>query len=240
MPVREPSQQRRDILAVVAGEPPLGVGVEFVGQAEQRSGQRPRIERDLAGVGHHARQQSPDLFDGLGIDGFGQLDVNPRLVDGVLGLVGLCGGLDVAQLAGLVAPHPQNRVHDRLVGHPEPVQQHGDGVHQQRRVVGDDLDGGAEPAGVVRRIDLDECLAGLSPPAKPIVRRQQVRRHQLARGRHVDRPGDRVGDRRVAVRSVVGGDVRPGEFLQGGRGDHQFGVPLDSPRPRIDRHAARS
>ena len=36
VPVGEPAQQRGDVLAVRAGEPSLRVGVEFVGQAEQR------------------------------------------------------------------------------------------------------------------------------------------------------------------------------------------------------------
>ena len=106
MPVGEPAQQRRDVFTVGAGEPALGVGVEFVGQTEQRSRQRARVERDLAGVGEHPRQQPPDLVDGLGIDGAGQLDVNPRLVDGFVAVVGLGGGLDVAQLAGRVRGAP--------------------------------------------------------------------------------------------------------------------------------------
>ncbi len=194
MPVGKPAQQRRDVLAVGGREASLRVGVEFVGQTEQRSGQRPRVERNLAGVGEHAGQQAPGLRDRLGVDGTGQLDVDPRLVDAVVGVVGLRGRPDVQQLTGRAAPHPQHRVHDRLVGHAEPVQQHGHGVHQHRRVVGDDLHRGTEPGRVVVRIELDERLPDPPPPAQLVVRGQQGRRHQLARRRHVDRTGGRLGD----------------------------------------------
>ena len=89
MPVGKPPQQRRDVRAVFAREAALGIGVDLVGESEQRSGQCPGVQRNLAGIGEHARQQSPGLGDRLGIHGTGQLDVYPRLVHALPRLVDL-------------------------------------------------------------------------------------------------------------------------------------------------------
>ena len=121
--VGEPTQQRCDVLTVRSREPSLRVGVEFIGQAEQCPCQRSRVDRHLACVGEHAGQQALGLRQHLGVDGTGQLNVDPGLVDAFLGVVGLQGGLDLEHLSARAAPHPQHRVHDRLVRHPEPVQQ---------------------------------------------------------------------------------------------------------------------
>ena len=92
VPVGEPAQQRRDVLAVRTREPSLRIRVDVVREAEQRPGQRSRVERDLPGVGEHAGQQALGLRQRLGVDGTGQLNVDPRLVDAVLGVVGLRHG----------------------------------------------------------------------------------------------------------------------------------------------------
>ena len=138
MPVGQPAQQRGDVLAVGAGEAALGVGVEFVGQAPQCGGHRARIERHLAGVGENVGQQALGLGQRLAVHRPRQLDVDPRLVDPVL-RCGVRRRLNLQQLPCGPAAHPEHGVHDRRVGHTEPVQQHRYGVHQHRRVVGDDL-----------------------------------------------------------------------------------------------------
>ncbi len=59
-----------------------------------------------------------------------------------------------------VASDPHRGVHERHIGHAEPVQQHGDRVHQHGGLVGDDLQRRAEAVGVTGGVDLDERLAG--------------------------------------------------------------------------------
>ena len=150
-------------------------------------------------------------------------------------------GLDVEQLTGRAAPHPEHRVHDRLVGHPEPVQQHGDGVHQHRRVVGDDLHRRAEAAGVVCGVDRDERFADLPAPAELVVGRQQGRATSACLRRPY-RPGRWPPS--AAGRRRAGRDrsrCRPWRVCPGWPGSTVlFGRPLDRPRPGFDRHATRS
>ena len=89
----------------------------------------------------------------LGSTELRQLDVDPRLVDALSGVAGFRSraGCPAGPRSGL-APHPEHGVHDRHVRHAEPVQQHGHGVHQHRRVVGDDLQRRTESARVVGRV----------------------------------------------------------------------------------------
>ena len=116
----------------------------------------------------------------LGVDRFGQLDVDPCLVDAVAERR-IGRRLDRQQFAAGPPPRPEHRIHDGRVGHPEPVQQHGDGVHQHRRVVGDDLQRGAESGRVVVGVDRNPGVAEGPVPAQSVVGVDQGRRHQRAR-----------------------------------------------------------
>ena len=62
----------------------------------------------------------------------------------------------------------QRQVHQRHVGHTQPVQQHGDRIHEHGGLVGDDLQRRAEPVGVIGAVDLDEGLAGPASVREPL------------------------------------------------------------------------
>ena len=207
--VGQPAQQRRDVLAVRAGEPALVIGVEFGRQAAQRGRHRRRVHSHLTGVGQHAGQQTLDLLQRLWVGRFGQLDMDPRLVDAVTEL-GVRRRLDLQQFPTWPAPHPEHRIHDGLVGHPEPVQQHGHGIHQHRRVVGDDLQRGTESRGVVLGVDGNPGVAEGPVLTESVVGVHQDRRRQPAQCGPVHRRGHhRVGPGRVTVRPAVGRHVGP-------------------------------
>ena len=83
VPVCQPAQQRADIPAVRAGEPALGVGVEFGRQADQHGRHRRGVQRHLTGLGENTRQEALDLIHRLGVDRIGELHVDPCLVDAI-------------------------------------------------------------------------------------------------------------------------------------------------------------
>ena len=160
MPVGQPAQQRGDVLAVGAGEPALGVGVEFGGQADaasrpSRASRAPPGGRRRARWAAAARPRPPPWGRPIRT---AATWIHVSSMPSRNGRRRTAGSMSSSSPA-VPAPHPEHRVHDGLVGDPEPVQQHGDGVHQHRRVVGDDLQRGAEPAGVVVGVDRDEGLA---------------------------------------------------------------------------------
>ncbi len=164
--------------------------------------------------------------------------MDPRLVDAVTER-GIGRRLDRQQFPAGPAPHPEHRVHDGLVGHPEPVQQHGDGVHQHRRVVGDDLQGGTESSRVVVAVHGNPGIAEGPVLTESAVGLHQRRRRQPAQRRPVHRRGHRrVGTGRVAVRPAVGRHVGPREpddrVLAQRR---RVGRSVDAcARPRVDLH----
>jgi hypothetical protein len=82
------------------------------------------------------------------------LDVDPCLIDAVTER-SVGRRLDCQQVTAGPPPRPEYRIHDGLVGHPEPVQQDRDGVHQHRRVVRDDLQRGSESSRVVIGVHRD-------------------------------------------------------------------------------------
>ena len=211
MPVGQPAQQRRDVLAVRAGEAVAGVAVEFGGQTAQHRGHGGRVERHLARVGQYPRQQLLHFGECASVHRPGQLDVHPGLV-GTGAECRIGGRCDVEELTGRTAAHPEHRVHDGLVGDPDAVQQHGDRIHQHRGVVGDDLQCRPEAPGIVRGVHRDAGGARGALTAQPVLRFDQRRRRQLAvRGRTRHRPGDRSlrpGSAALgsAVRLQIGGD----------------------------------
>ena len=152
----------------------MGVGVEFGRQAAQRGCHRRGVQSHLTGVGEDAGQQALGLLHRLGVGRFGQLDVDPRLVDAVTER-GVGRRLDLQQFAAGPPPRPEDRIHDGRVGHPEPVQQHGDGVRQHRRVVGDDLQRGPESGRVVVGVNRDAGVAEGPLPAQTVVGLDQGR-----------------------------------------------------------------
>jgi len=83
VPVGQPAQQRGDIPAVRAGEPALGVGVEFGRQADQHGRHRRGVQRHLTRLGENTRQEALDLIHRLGVDRLGELHVDPCLVDAI-------------------------------------------------------------------------------------------------------------------------------------------------------------
>ena len=206
--VGQPPQQRGDVLAVRAREPSSGVAVEFGGQATQRRGHVGGVDGDLAGVGERARQQPLGLLDGAPVGRRGQLDVHPGFVDAVAEL-GLGRRGDVEQFAVGPAAHPEQRIHDRAVGHAEAVQQHRHRIHQQCRVVGDDLQRRAEAAGVVGSVHRHPGGAGRPLPAEAVLSFDQGRVGHRPGRRPAHRAGDRgLGPRCAAMRPPVGLEVR--------------------------------
>ena len=95
--------------------------------------------------------------------------MDPGLIDPVVARIFRPNG---KQISGAVPTHMENRVHDRQVGHPEPMQQHGDRIHQHCAVVGDHLQRGTESARVVVRVDRDAALPRGPMGTESIVRAQ--------------------------------------------------------------------
>ena len=206
--VGQPPQQRGDVLAVRAREPSSGVAVEFGGQATQRRGHVGGVDGNLAGVGERARQQPLGLLDGAPVGRRGQLDVHPGLVDAVAEL-GLGRGGDVEQFTVRPATYAEQRIHDRAVGHAEAVQQHRHRIHQQRGVVGDDLQRRTETAGVVGPVHRDPGGAGRPLPAEAVLSFDQGRVGHRPGRRPAHRAGHRgLGPRCAAMRPPVGLEVR--------------------------------
>lgn len=240
----EPAQQRRHVPPVVGREVPVAIGVQLAGEDDQRGVESRGVQRHLTGVTQDARQQRDRLGDGLGIRRRRQLHVNPGLVDAVRRCVRSRRGTDVQQSPGRVAAHAEDRVHDRGVRDAEPVQEHRDGVHQHRVLVGDELDGRADPVGIPGRVDLDLGVTRGALPANACVRGEQRRRDGSTRGvqwhreRGVDDSGvtERPPTRReIRLREVSGA---PG-VDHGGLGRTIAVLPTWSPRIHR-RHADRS
>ena len=82
------------------------------------------------------------------------------------------------QLSRRVAIDLENGGHHCRVGDPEPVQQHRDGIHQHAAVVGDHLERGPKPGGVVRRMDAHAAFTGWTALAEPVVLGEHGGRHQ--------------------------------------------------------------
>ncbi len=242
MPVGQPSQQRRDVLAVRRR------GIAASGSVSS-SAARPRSVAAIAGESSATWRASASTLGSSRLTSSTRLGIDRTWTAG-RGSTSrrrrrrTCrprrpAAMPSSSPAG-PAPHPEHRVHDRLVGHPEPVQQHGDGVHQHRRVVGDDLQRGAEAAGS-SAVDRDECLAGLSLSAQAVVRRP-------AGAADISLPaadmstGPVTRRRRRARRRGVRGRSRctPWRVLRGWPGGDASVRSARSMRPRIDRHAARS
>ena len=207
MPVGEPTQKRRNVLTVPAGEAALGVGVKFVRQTAHRRHHRTRIERHLARVGQYAGQQLLDLGERLAVHCLRELDVNPGLVGALARRTDIGERPQVEQFPGRSAAHPEHRVHDRGVRNAESVQQHRHRVHHHRGVVSDDLQCGAESPRIVCRVHRNAGVADGPVTAEPVVRGHQTRPHHEPR-RHVDGHGHRrIGGGRV-VRTAVSFEVR--------------------------------
>jgi hypothetical protein len=135
--------------------------------------------------------------------------VNPRLVDAVAeGGIGC--RLDLEKLPARTATRPEHRVHDREVGDSEPMQQHGDGLHQHRRVVGDDLQRRTESTRIVLGVHRNQGVPDVPALAQPVVRIYQSRRYQTADSQAVDGAGDcGVRSWGIAMRPPVRREVGP-------------------------------
>ena len=205
MSVGEPTQERRNVPAVRAWEAALGVGVEFVRQTPQRRHHRTRVQRHLACVGQYAGQQLRDLGERLAVHGLSELNVYPGLVTAFARRADIGGRPNVEQFPGRTAAHPEHRVHDRCVGHAESVQQDRHRVHHHRRVVGDNLQCGAESRRIVGCIHCDAGVADRPAPAEPVMRGHQPRPHQEARPpcRRASSPTNRRRARRCGPRYVT-------------------------------------
>ncbi|SHW00001.1 Uncharacterised protein [Mycobacteroides abscessus subsp. abscessus] len=210
VPVGQPAQQGRDVAPVITGEPAVVVGVERVGQPDERGVHRGRIELHRTGVGQGMRQHSGRLGDGLAVPHRRQLHMNPGLVDTVGRGAGVTRRTHRDHLARRIPPHPELRTHDRGVGDTDAVQQHHHRVHQQRAVIGHDLQRRAEAAGIVGRVDRDQRLPRRPAMTEAIMRGQQLRGHP-GRHRDVDRGGDPTIGRRTVVGAAVGEQVCPCE-----------------------------
>ena len=178
MPVGQPAQQRRHIAAVGPRVTPVRVGLHVVGQVVEDGPHRGRVRRDPTHIGEHAWQQPFGFVQRLGLDRGRKLYVHPGLFDTAVRCVLSGLGLDAQQISVWVAADLEHRVHDRRVRHTKPVQQHRHRIHQHRAVVGDQLQRGAEPARIVRRIDGDSAFSGRPVQTKAVVRGKQCRRHR--------------------------------------------------------------
>ena len=226
MPVGEPAQQRRDVAAVVGRKVPCAVGVQRVGQDRpaRRSAppsRAPPAARRPSTLGSSAAASATALGSRTATAARGSRSRRRRRRR-----VGSRRRATSEQLARRIAAHAEHRIHDRRVGDAEPVQQHGDGVHQHRAVVGDDLDRRPE-----RRRDrrssrprpwsrpIDRCAADLR------VGGQQRRRHHVAATTSIGVVIAGVGGGRVAVRPLVGREICPRETAGESLVDHHRSQP---------------
>ena len=189
MSVGQPAQQGRHVAPVVAGEPAVVVGVERVGQPDERGVHRGGVELHRARVGQGVGQHGRRFGDCLAVTDGRQLHMNPGLVDAVGRCAGVTRRTHRDDLTGRITAHPELGTHDRGVGDADAVQQHHHRVHQQRAVVGHDLQRRAEATGIVGRVDRDQRLPHRAATAEPEMRGQQLR-GDPGRQRHVDRGGD--------------------------------------------------
>ncbi|CAM5669714.1 hypothetical protein MAUB1S_04926 [Mycolicibacterium aubagnense] len=210
MPVGQPAQQGRHVAPVVAGEPAVVIGIERVGQTHEGGVHRRGVELHGSGVGQGMRQHRRGLGHGLAVTHGRQLHMNPGLVDAVGRCAGITRRTHRDDLARQITPNPEFGTHDRGVGDADPVQQHHHRVHQQRAVVGHDLQRRAEAAGIVVRVDRDQRLPRRPATTEAIVRRQQLRRHPGCQ-RHVDRGGNPTAGRRAVAGAAVGQQIGPCE-----------------------------
>ena len=121
------------------------------------------VLNDLAHVGEHAAQVGRDLLAVGGVAVAVDLEVHPGLAqDPELGgraapvdAARVCGPPveDLLELAGRVAAHEHQRVHNDVDGAAHAHQLGGDRVHEEGHVVGDDLDNGV-PAGPALLLEL--------------------------------------------------------------------------------------
>ena len=171
------------------------------------------VQRHLTGLGENAGQQALDLVHRLGVDRIGAAERGsmPRRCHRRSG-ASAAGSIASSSPLGL-APRPEHRIHDGRVGHAEPVQQHRDGVHQHRRVVGDDLQRGPESSRVVVGVHRDAGVTDRAVAAQSVVGVDHGRRHQPcpAMSGRPARSDRRVGAGRVTVGPVIGRHVGPRE-----------------------------
>ena len=176
IPVPQPAQQRRDLLAVRRCIVAARIAVDSCGQFAQSGEQRCRIGGDPLEIGQDLGQQPFDLGEGLAIDWGQELDVYPGLADVWRRAVRF--RFDTEQLSRRAATHLEHRGHDGRVADPKPVQQHRHGIHQHAAVVGDHLQRRSEAGWIVCRVDGNTAFTRRTALAKPIVRAQHGRRHQ--------------------------------------------------------------
>ncbi|NCL74427.1 hypothetical protein AIIKEEIJ_01872 [Rhodococcus sp. YH1] len=158
---REPAQQRRRLPQLLRGVPRrrvLGERVEFDGEIAFAGEHRGGVGPDLPHVGEHTADLGADGVEGGLGGGRVQLDVNPRLRDEAVRGRGV--GHHLEQASVLVAPDGHDGMDEFADGDAEPGQQRDDGFDEQRHVVGDDLQGGADAPPIAGPVDAGQDGVG--------------------------------------------------------------------------------
>ncbi|CAM5688711.1 hypothetical protein SMICM304S_03232 [Streptomyces microflavus] len=154
----QPAQQLAGLLDLLVGEVVQRLAGQVFGDPEGGVAHLPPVLDGLPYVGQDAQQVGGDLLEvravGLAVD----LDVDPGLDEGVVRQLGLptalrgagAAGEHLDELAGDIAADGDLRVDHDMDAAPLPGQLVGDGVHEERHVVGDDLDDGVAAGPAVR------------------------------------------------------------------------------------------
>jgi hypothetical protein len=141
-----PERCRTEEHHVAVREPP---------QERVELGQLPEPLRHRVEVGDdavHLPDRRLDLTDQLAarpLETTLELDLGPGLGPLIAGGIGDRTGTDRGHRARRVTTHRQHRMHEQSDALPVPVEHHPDGVHQERRVVGDDQQRTPRPRGPI-------------------------------------------------------------------------------------------